>query len=104
MADDGADADGVVAPTGVDGRRAHVGAVDGEGVGAVAEQDGEVLEGCVDDAAEHGHPAEDRVVGHAEPGDPRAGQAADVGGRAVLVVDDEAVDLGGLDGIRRWTR
>ncbi len=76
-----------------------MGGLDGEGVGAVAEQHGEVLEPGIRDAAWQRAAGDDVVVSHAQSGETCAGEGADVGGRAVGVVHDQDVDLGRLDGL-----
>ena len=101
VAGDRAHVDGVGTAAGLDRRGTGVGRVHGEGVRAVAELDGEVLEVGVRDTTGHLPSGEHPVRRHAEPGDAGARQGADVSGRAVLVVDHERVDLGGLDGLDR---
>ena len=99
VAVDGAQRDVVVTAAGDDRRVALVRGLDGEVVGAVAEHDPDVLEVAVGDAPRQQAAGDHRVGRHAQALQPRRAQRADIRGRAVLVVHDQPVDLGALDGL-----
>ena len=96
IAGDGLHDDCVTALAGADVRGAVVGGLDREGVVAVAQLDVQHLEVRVNNAAGENAPADHGLVAHAEAGDRRRRQDADIIGRAVAVEEVQRIDLGGL--------